>query len=84
MTSRNDQDVEFGILKSRMLTSLECVKVLHARGKMDDDLDLIGERFVDANNEKGQNFELEDEGKGRAGTNKRKRAYEIKVWLFTL
>ena len=67
------------MIKSRMLASLEFVKILHANDKMDNDLDLIEEVYVDANNENDQNFELEDEGKGRAGTNKRKRAYEIKV-----
>ena len=61
-----------------MLASLECVKVLHRYGKMDDDLDLIEEVYIDASSENLQDLELE-EGKGRPGTNKRRRAYEIKV-----
>lgn len=75
-------DLKVGMLKSQMLVSLECVKILHSRGKIDDDLDLTEERYIDANSENVDNFELEDEGKGRAGTNKRKRAYEIKVPSF--
>ena len=65
-----------------MLVSMECVKMLHSRGKIDDDLDLTEERYIDANSENVDNFELEDEGKGRAGTNKRRRAFEIKVPSF--
>ena len=76
----NKEDMEVGRLKSRMLACLECVKVLHRCGKMDNDLDLIEEFYVDANSENLQNRELE-EGKGRAGTNKRKRVYEIKVMI---
>ena len=74
----NKIDLEVGRLKSRMLASLECVKVLHRCGKMDDDLDLIEEVYVDVSSENLQDLELE-EGKGRPGTNKRRRAYEIKV-----
>ncbi|XP_028398652.1 endoribonuclease Dicer-like [Dendronephthya gigantea] len=82
VTGGDDLDTEAGVIKSRMLASLEFVKILHANGKMDNDLDLIEEVYVDANDGNEQNFELEDEGKGRAGTNKRKRAYGIKVPSF--
>ncbi len=83
MNNESKLDLEVGLLKSRMLASLECVKFLHSCGKMDDDLDLTEELYVDANSE--QNIELEEEGKaGRPGTNKRKRAYEIKVIFYYL
>ena len=82
VTKGNDLDLKVGVLKSQMLASLECVKILHSCGKMDDDLELTEERYIDANNENIDNFELEDEGKGRAGTNKRRRAFEIKVPSF--
>ena len=65
-----------------MATSLQCVRQLHENGNMDDDLQLTEELFVDAIRDEIINCELEDEGKGRAGTNKRKRAYEMEVLLF--
>ena len=77
----NKIDLEVGRLKSRMLACLECVKLLHRCGKMDDDLDLIEEVYIDASSENVQDLEL-DEGKGKAGTNKRRRAYEIKAPSF--
>ena len=49
---------------------------------MDDDLQLSEERFVHAIRDEMINCELEDEGKGRPGTNKRKRAYEMEVLFF--
>ena len=61
-----------------METSLEFLKLLNKQGDLDDNLELVEKCFTDR--ETVENYELEDEGKGRAGTNKRKRAYEIKVW----
>ena len=76
MNKGSDVDLDVGRLKSRMLASLECVKILHRCGKMDDDLELTEEQY---DHESVHNAELENKAKGRAGTNKRKRAYEIKV-----
>ena len=60
-----------------MLASLDFVKILHNCHKMDEDLDLIEEVYIDVNSENMEN--MEDGEKGRPGTNKRRRAYEIKV-----
>ena len=57
------------------------MKLLHENGDMDDDLELTEKQLFDPCNEVVENCELEDEGKGRAGTNKRRRVYEIKVMM---
>lgn len=76
--------MQLGKLKSQMVTAFAAVKMLHARGQLDSDLDLIREQYVGVDSDLIEDFALEDEGKGRAGTNKRKRAYEVKVKCWKL
>lgn len=82
MSKRNALALQVGKLKSRLLASLECVKILHGCGKLDDDLDLTEEVYVDTNtcdNVDNSTVEMEDKYVGKAGTNKRKRVYQIEV-----